>query len=69
MFGEGPDVHVQFSQSVARRPPQTGCGRSNRRRRNVPGGPSFHPGLRISYADDAFPHKLAHRADVSDDEL
>jgi hypothetical protein len=58
MFGEGPDVHFQFSPSVARRPPQTGCGRSNTsaHRRNIPGGPSFHPGLRISYGDDAFPH-------------
>src|SRR6516162_7485024 len=27
MFGEGPDVHVQFGPSLARRPPQTGCGR------------------------------------------
>ena len=26
MFGEGPDVHVQFSPSVARRPPQTKQG-------------------------------------------
>ena len=47
MYGEGRDVHVQFSPSVAHRPPQTGCGRYNTsaHRQNTPGGPSFHPGI------------------------